>query len=687
MFFVDYDIWTKDTLQDALWTAQPHLKCNDLVTGLAPTIDQARLQYEFGTLTREGAATSSYVAKGSWRGKFVKIQVVGFTSAWYGYIVSEDYDRWPEESDGAGGLRLSGGTQTMAAVGLEWFLTRAMVDSSMVYSGTRIDRAIGYNTGWGDGRDIPFAQRGNKDTRATQFAEDADHRELWTAADIVENLLLYHTPLDRSNDIRPADWTVDFSADAFLNWFEPTVQAAGHSVYQVLNSIISPSRGLVWWVQYDEAGDAIVIHVTSMATVDISLSGGKTLPKALTRTSLTALDTTPGVTGVRVSKDDSRRADQVVCRGALRRAVFTVSPSVGTLEAGWLATEETAYIAAASGEGDYPADTAGRERRNDRFREAQRFERVYQHFQIPTDWDGEVSASVYACPQFVQGSSSVQGPEKATFPALRLSRSLPMVAGWDYADPASPTQRDPTNTDPEWQRPFVVIETDESTHEWRFAHAINTEDEDSGDDRKTGYHMTIASGAAAFQLSPSGGMPHALAATHYDPDTDPPSGHPVEANWENIKATVCAEWDAYCEGAWPIVVGDLPAAGIAISKVIVSLGDRARFDWLAGGTVYDIQDGDLKTVTTAGALRDDRELCEQVARIAYDWYSEDRGTFELAYSTLTDALTLGDLVTTIGNGAAAETINATVSQIAYQLEAGTMRLSAGFAELDFARLV
>jgi hypothetical protein len=147
--------------------------------------------------------------------------------------------------------------------------------------------------------------------------------------------------------------------------------------------------------------------------------------------------------------------------------------------------------------------------------------------------------------------------------------------------------------------------------------------------------------------------------------------------------TVPAEWDAYCEGRYPLPDG----AGEPLTTLYIQLGDeRARLDWLAAGTIYDVEDGTLKTVGTGGALRDDRELCVQIAQIAYEWYGVERAEFSLTTMRPELPAELGSLIATIGSGATEETVNAVVSQITYDFQSGRLSLTAGFSELDFAAL-
>lgn len=646
------------------WTVVDGLMCPQITRGLAPTLDQATLQYRFGTI--DGV----YVPRLVLAGKFVLIDVPGISEFLYGIALSEQYVRGPQEDNGLGAQRIKRGDQSFQVAGLEWYLTRQTINHSIIYPDIRIDRALGFNTGFGDGRDVAYADRGNKDTRGLAFAVDKDHAEIWTADEIVAYLLAEHGPKDKDGIDEPATYVLATGAASYLTGFAPILRCEGNSVWQALNQVISPQRGLTWWTQYDGTSD-VEVFVSSTAVTSVSLPGGGTLPAADTQPSIDDVD--PRQMGVSVARRNDRRFDRVVVRGARRRSVFTISHAAGTMAKSWLDAEETAYKAAAA-----DADPAV----NDRFRQANRYEPVYQFFHVPTDWDGEISTGVKACPAFVQGSGSIVGGEKLHLASMRLLNELPIRVGWDYADATAPTVRDPTNIRSEFQRPFAMIDIGDD--DWRFAHEINTNSETSSADKLTGYTYRPLAGTPGFQLSPSGGMPHALGLNHFDPEVDAVSQHDPECDYETIQCTVCAEWDAYCEGYWPVALADSKP----LQTLYVTIdGDRARFDWLAEGTVYDIQAGAQAIVTTGGALRDDRSLCADLARLAYEWHGVERAELQIELATIEAPARVGDLITTIGTGEAQETINSVVSQVTYDLENGRMNLIAGFSELDFSTIV
>lgn len=690
---------------DPSWVLWPHLIAESLLVGVSTTVDTATLRWRFGRLDREADLPSAAAVDGAvdWRdpafllGKYVRLVCASRGVDWVGFVLVEGKARGPqvEIDDGIGGTleALADGEQLFTAVGLEWFLQRQTVNSAWVRRSDdtvlHVQRPIPFNGGYGDGRSLAYDKRENKEPGLQYFTDSPDSAELWTAQKIVEYLLSNYGPADETFADSPIGFQLAASAAPYLNWFTPTIECAGRSVWQILNDVIAAGRGLLWWLAWTEPGAApmATIYVSSMATGPVAMPGGGTLPIALSTFADPAFDDQSLLAHPTIARDLGRRFHRVIARGARRRAVFTVSLESGNLEASWKSTEETTYRTALG------ADPKA----NDRYRQARRFERVYQCFQIPVDWNGTSNdggsapgGSDFACPQVPQGSLSIIGAEPIAMPGLRLLRTMPTRVGWDYEDATAPTPRDPDEVTPEFQRPFAVFDIGESGGsgpKWRFSEELSTtaEDETNAKTKKTSFHLRVLEGVAGVQLSPGSGMPHALALNHFDPVTDGATEHNPEVDFDKLRCTVCGEWDAYCEGAWPVAI---PAAS-PVHTLYLYLGDRYRLDWLAEGTIYDAEGDTLKTVTTGGPLRDDRDRLVEIAKLAHEWYGVERAELALAVTGLPNLswlVALGSLVTTIGSGDQLETINAVVSQIDYDFGADVMRFSCGFTELNFEAL-
>lgn len=684
--FATAQVYLCDTMSavGADWILAPHVRCTSLVRGTFPTLSQATLEWSFGYMNRKSNdgsdAATAYVPKAAIQGKYCRIVIAEHGVTWHGYILTDAMDRGPEETVAGPLQRLVWGDQTFLAVDPIWHLQRVTVHSSWIKAASgpdvKVERGIGFNAGFGKRRSATYEQRENMDAGGTSFARTTTGAQLWTATKALRYLLSHYSPKDNAGAYKPIEFKLDATADAYLDFFKPTVEVEGRSIWQLINTIISPNRGLVAWTGID-LGPFLtdfnfVIRVTSLATAPILLPGGSTLPAAATILSLPSLDVTENES-VMISRDLGRRFDQVICRGARRRAVFTVSTKSLNLVPSWDAADETYYIVAAGG-----SDAKA----NDRMRTSHRFERVYQVFHIPDTWDGRSNdgsgpaTTSYSCPKLIASTGSIVGSEPIAMPGLRLLRTLPTKVGWEYNNATAPAGHDPPGVLPEYQRPFGVI--DLGAGKFRNIHELNT-----GGERKTSYHLKVLDAAAGIQISPGGGMPHACAKNHFDTSSPTPSEHRVEVDYADMRFTVCGEWDAFCEGVYP----PGPFASEPIQYLYVSIGNRARFDWLAEGTIWDCQNEAIKTVATAGALRDNRQLCEQVARLAFEWYGQTRASVQIV-TTGTDPLAaLGDLIDVVGSGAAAETVNAVVSQITHDFVKGRLTVKAGFHELDFSKIV
>lgn len=678
-----HKVYVSDTMElpsDPAWTLQPHLIANELTFGVAPTIDQATLTWNYGTMKRahndEPDDAMEYVAPLNIEGKYIRLEIPDKSFVWYGYVLKSSIVRGPQETVGPDD-RLKYGTQQFVVVGLEWFLDREKVNFSIVATDVRIERAIGFNCGFGASRGLTYENRANKEIGASQFAANQTSAELWNGATAIDYLLVKHQPKNAIGVSSPMIYSRGAGTAAYLDWFEPIVQTEGKTVYAILNEIVSKNRGLVWWLDVTEFLGAMVgyIRVESMATADVALPASATLPANSSQVTLTDIDKITD--GVSITKDLARRYDAVICRGARRRAVFTVSWISENLVEGWRPADETAYKAALGSDANA----------NDRFREANRFERVYQVFTIPPDWDGASNdggsvpgAGDHACPQMPQGSTSIVGAEPMNMPGLRLLASLPIKMSYDYTDATAPVARDPSLMAPEFAKPFAVINIGEN--KFRFIHKLSTTEE-NGSTGFDSYYLNILEGTPGLQITGQSKLPHTLAKFTFDPETDGASNVLPEFDYRELRCTVAAEWDAYCEGKFPLAV----PTNSPVQTLYISIGERARLDWLAEGTIFDVEGDTLKTVTTGGALRDDRDLCVQVAQIAHQWYGVERSEMAMTLQRLDLPANRGDLITSIGSGDVTTAVNSVVSQITFNFDGQTTSILAGFAELDFAGLV
>lgn len=713
-------VQTRASLTAGSWAAAPDLVAATLTRGNAPTRDQAQLYYRYGAIADTGEAMAQR-NRLDLRGKFVKITATGIDE-FIGYVPFEGDSRRKFSAT------VESGDQVFTAFGLAWFLERQYIGRTNVNgqsdAGAQwIDRAIGYNVGADDGRGITFEQRGNRSDvegadgvffhKINRRWGDEKPPAEWTALDIVLNLLQYQTPVDQSGVFKPLQFFLHTSSEPFLSWFKPAVKVEGRSLYDVLHEIISPKRGLTWRVATGVVGSDISILVSSMATADITMPSGGTLPDALTKTTIANPDALTAIDGpIRITRDDARKWHRVVARGARRTTTYSIhnpildEPPCGlVLVPAWDGALEQVYADAASSSTGYGAlSDEAKQVRNDRFRQSEKLSRVFRDYAIKqkVDDDFEFSSGKYLSPIIIQATGSVVGSQQVCIGGLRVLRTLPLKKGWDYTDATDPVPPEHEAIDvaddylpPESMRPFGLYQVDgteegwaDPNSRWVFVDRMATHEHETGDDGP-GVNLEVSPLVDEYGISlrVSGGMQHTLASAAWEETTPTasPSRYPWGLGQYDPSAlmifTVCSEWDSYCEAAHPEAI---PTAS-PVATFYLHLGERYRFDWLCFNTIFDVDElGKIKKVTTQGAIRDDRKKCEDFARLAFQWYAEDRAQVEFSYLNIVQPHALGTLITTIGTPA--ETVNSVVSQISYDFESGRTSVVCQYAELDFEGL-
>lgn len=713
---------------DESWTAQPHLIPMQFSEGAAPTLPTLTFRWEFGSMNRAHRTTPDgtldYREPVSLQYQYVLLKRDDDSKHWIGFIRDEGVVEWAYEDDGEGGLRVTGGTQTFTAYGLEYFLGRQQISGSSSRQADRSTRPFAYNAGSGDGRDVDQAKRANRQPPEDAEADPYDPLEFsfetdaveWTAAAIVKHLLAEQCPRDQDDVAAPITYYLDENAIPYLNWFKPTVRVEGRSLLQVLDEVISRRRGLVWWFTTGVADDELVgvISVTSMNDAALTMPEDEELPAAASQVTLDDPSVYPLLTAPQISRDGSRRYHSVRVRGARRTATFSaygaaVDTGVGgyvfthdidsRIEGAWSTDDQEDYeLGVSLTDPDYGTLLdEEKQTRNDKFRQASRFERVWQYFSV--DAVGNLS------PIINQQTGSITGYIPITSRRVaRVQRLTAMRVGVDYADATAPVANGTIENGEEFVRPFALAYLPKAANflcltlgdddaGWRRLHDLHSHAElgyDTGATSEDAYErkfpfggeLTPIAGEPGFILNLHGTMPHALNAGYIG--TLEPSKYGDEGlAWTGLLVTVTCEWDCYCEAVWPVV----PPDASPIEELLIQVGDRARFDWLAEGTVFDLtRNGDIRQVATAGAIRDDRKLCEQIAKLAHNWYSSDRAQVLLTFTGGEQPFEVGDLLTTIGTGAVQQTVNATVSQIAYDLERGGIQVNCGYPEVDFGSL-
>lgn len=696
------------------WVTVSHLYCDKLRVA-CNGYDEAELSYVIGQgVVQPGTTSAADYYPLSLRGKFIRITIntAPASIVWVGYVLSDDVIRDGVKSV-VGVNKLTGRAQLVTAVGLEWFLDRKQITQAVIRNTgaspdtVTIERPLTFNGGVTADLDPGSAVRGNRSqavggtSGVYEFTDSFEGAPLWTARQIVDHCVYYYTMQDSAAAKSPCPFYLHGSDVAFLDGITPTVRSEGLTVYQVLNKICTPQRGLVWFTQYDESiSPRVFIRLQSLAASAVSLPGGGTLP-ANTNQETVDFDTQVDVARVKYSQIGFRDYHQVVVRGARMTSTCTVGLADNTLIEDWSqltgpddAGTEKKYKDAAKNDAGYSSLTdEQKKKRNDAFRRSEAFYRVYSAFRIPSTWDGKTGdggggTRNYALPE-LSTTGSVIGTLAKNAQGLRMLNTLRLKRGWDYSNPTSPKSVTPTSTLADLMPPFAFIRVAYSPDRFQFTDKLKDHDFAVGtlvsSKIKTSYHLHMQHTTAGIRLTASGSMPHAIASFDWNEAPLPePSNSEAEIDFRTLRATVCLEADKFCEGVYPDA--GLPA-NTPLQILTIDAGEHYRLDFLAENTVVGINNGQLQKASHAKALRDDRVYLRDFAKLAYQWYQENRYTLTVSFRQLRNVWELGMFILTIGELATQSQVNTVVSTITYDLINGTTTVETEDQTLDVRSLV
>jgi hypothetical protein len=456
---------------------------------------------------------------------------------------------------------------------------------------------------------------------------------------------------------------------------KPRKACQGRSTKQVLDELIHRSRLVGYTIQVDTTGDPDFVEVRPFTFTpdDISYSG-HTIPA---NASLKALkfDSDSGVHTATLKKSTLNEVDQVVCVGDRVTACFSLSSldGVGTIVAHWSAAQKTAYDAGASGTIGYGAlDIYEQQSLDERTRQLRSVERVYSYFGLPQDWNGFVAE---ATPYF-EDPDNLGQPLPFYWPELRFLNHLPLKTDHDYSDDkiANGTIADSTPEGQHWeyQPPIVLIKRpDDGQYVFieRVATSVETINE-AGGMLEDGTHWSggvrMQHDAPGFVITVNGAPQHVLAGGS---DFVPLSygGLPeLPGGWQwqdHLIATVAAEIDLHAEGRWPV---DPPGTD-AVRTLTIDLGDEYQQHYVAPHTVVGLNETGGTVSSSGGFIRDDTDKLQALARLTYEWYGVPKQSLTLSMAYITSKLSVGDLVTTIGEGDNEVDVNSVVTGVKYEL--------------------
>ncbi len=191
----------------------------------------------------------------------------------------------------------------------------------------------------------------------------------WRAAQVLAYILAFAsrpTPYSSSSAPMGFAWEVD-DPDNCLNYIPSRLNLHGLTLAQGINVLISPQRGLTWWITVD--GAIATINVRSTVATAIAVTG-YTLPASTQTTTLDQADG-PFIADVNLVENQESTYDVVEVRGGRPWVAITLQydgTATGSLQKGWPSALETGW----GGNSNFSA-----------------YENVWRRFEILNTWNGQ----------------------------------------------------------------------------------------------------------------------------------------------------------------------------------------------------------------------------------------------------------------------------------------------------------
>jgi len=695
-----HQVYTREHWADD-WVEVEHLYCDWCYFGSGGEISSAQFSWRYGEGMHPGEKEFETVDRQTdLLNKYVLVTIFqGFgvdPILWHGIItdLGDDragaYYRRAEGQPDAPLARVPIGDQRLVAYGLELHLQRKCMTRCFVaeqgdeHASYVIRRALTFN------EENAFANTGNrtlaKNTGASYiFARNLTRAAYWSSLDIVEYFFVFH--LGRFSDAVP--WRLSARAKMCIpDWDRPRIAIEGQNLFEIFNQLFDRSRLLSWQVRpvykaFPDLIECMELDVFSFNAQPLGLPCGGVQAANWTQSSLD-FDRAVDIQSAVLKDSVIHQVDQVVVRGARQRVVFSLSKLDGTLEGDWTAADEAAYIAGPN-VAAVPNVSEKQSRLLD-YRRSDRFERVYSYFRLPADWNYKVGNGIGGDKNyiFVEGDGLVEF-KRLYLPSARFCRFLPRRI-WSNG-PGSPDDSPDVEMEPIG---LLKMEADDTGVD-RFQNieglAVSWGAEGRGEDagRTWGASLKIRQDVPGVILKVSGAQScqHFIAATDFTKTLD--YDYDAQLDWQdNLIVTVMMELDERVEVRHPTeaVLEGMEVPPDSPNILYIDAGDRARLDYVVKGTVLGQLDGVLEHVTASYYCADDREWMKDVARLIYEWYGTKRQAFTLVYQQVNALLTVGELITTIGDEETEEEVNSVVTGINYDLLASTTEITTSFAELD-----
>lgn len=670
---VEPKVYTKTEYQQE-WTLNPFLTCQRITFSTGEKDSMAVLRSHYGSMIPAGFSAFMAVPRDNLIRSFVKVEITfpdGSARNWEGVIVASQ-----AETSGTSSTQHYGDF-SYVAYGFEWFLRRYQVIQSYSFDenapevvGGWVRRyytvpcGLPFNAGGGNAGDERVASYGNKNDigaggNADLLFSNGGYSELpWTAMDILNYLTLFHQPCSTSS----LAWGIWPTSRPALEWYEPrNVPTHGRTLRDIINQVIDKRRGLT----YSFIGQSDVL-VHTYFSEDISLPSGHSVPAnerciALT---LSSRRRTPVIEWL----DHSNKYEQVIVQGARITRTLTLQANGAhngsySLDADWTSDQQTSYFTAATGATGY-ADMSVSEKEiaNEAYWMTYPVRRVFTHFKLNSSapWGRGLQLSLTT--PMIQGVDySASIPDASTVPAGEYQSNLAFINFGSRYLPINDIAGASTHSE-EMDRNGIKFHVHVQEYE-----------------NKRGVIIAPTCPAHAIAFSDaffSGDLPQ------YSPDSTP------VCDYKAAYITCTIEENDRLTVRYPNVPDD-PINNCA-SKQVISLGDDVRKDIIQSGTAIGVdKNGALITTAEGGSLRDDEEFCQDVARMAYEWYKVERQAIRFEINHIDGQLRAGDLIVSVQYNELlpASPVNTIISSVTYDFDSQQTSINTDLAEeLDFRAL-
>jgi len=714
------------------WTERQYLWCVFAEWCASPKVSSAQLIWEYGTGARQGEICTAAVEPLDIVDHWIKISIPQTTPTeeegeegeaddllWYGRCV--DVKRTVTSVPKL---------QTFQCVGMECLLSmdtirKAYVDNGrgglyvvgrgLEFNGPDQAKAHAANRPHSVGNMSPnVGPRGNY-MFAGPKVEDLENAKQWHTFAIAYHLVREHGPQPSVGGDR-IELTLHDDAALYLPQHDhPRVPTHGRTLKQVLDGLLDRRRGLSYTVEV-AADDRIEIRPCTFFADQVQLPSGWLYPPTASQRQI-AIDFESAL-DVRSATIDAvavEKVDQVRAVGQPLEFCLSLwandNEHQTTIVEHWSAAQQEDYNAAASPIPGYDDLTlAEQQQRNADYRAREELSRVYCWFGAAAGWPEEpagIDPDVYwlaILPNYAYTDNGLDPETDRLFyrPTMRFERQLPLRVNVDYSGDYGATDATAPGVTYEYQQPLVFFklhdDLDSTEDKYQLADKLTAcaaiEGTGDGHGRYFSCSVRVQDAAAGLVLKVHGAPQHAIAATDFDGGTDADAWIAIpEYDWrDEMIFTVAIKADWVLEARYPATV---EGAIDALRIKTVDASARAARILLVPGTVLGVDThGDL--VTAAGQyIRDDLALLEDAARLAYEWYGQDRKTLRLTWEQVQNAglFHVGDLVAEIGpEGEEAETIRTVITSIRVTFaqstkETHTTTIQTQWAELDVMELI